>query len=152
MNKLIVPGLSGSFKEVYMNYKKKIFSLVFGGLMVGSGLVLDASAQRSSGASVQRISKRPVAVRRVYYRDPFWRSRNWGYGFYDPFWGSPFAYDTRSRKERLQDELADDRRDLRKSAEKYRKDGVISAKEQKKLNDKQEDIRELQLKLSDYND
>jgi hypothetical protein len=134
-----------------MNYKKKIFALVFGGLMLGSGMVLDASAQRTSGASVQKITKRPIVVRRVYYRDPFWRSRHWGYGFYDPFWG-PTAYDSRSRKERLQDELAEDRRDLRKNAEKYRKDGVISAKEQKKLNDKQEDIRELHLKLSDYGD
>lgn len=134
-----------------MNYKKTIFSLVFGGLMIGSGFVLDASAQRTSGASVQKITKRPVTVRRVYYRDPFWRSRHWGYGYYDPFWGSPYMYDSRSRKERLQDELAENRQDLRKKAEKYRKDGVISEKEQKKLNDKQEDIRELQMKLSDYN-
>lgn len=60
-------------------------------------------------------------------------------------------YDMRSRKERLQDELAENRHDLRKKVEKYRKDGVISEKEQKKLNDKQGDIRELQMKLSDYN-
>lgn len=135
-----------------MNYKKKIFSLVFGGLLVGSGLVLDASAQRTSGVSVQRVTKRPTTVRRVYYRDPFWRTRGWGYGFYAPFWGSPYMYDNRSRKERLQDELASNRRDLRKSAEKYRKDGVITEKEQRKLNDKQEDVRKVQQKLADYDE
>ena len=102
--------------------------------MLGVGFVYEASAQR-------RIVtvRRPVIVRSYIYRDPFWRSRYYS-GFYDPYYYSPYL---RHQEQRyyLERELAGNRRELSEHLRKYRADGVITAKEQRELDDDYRDVR-----------
>jgi len=120
-----------------MKYGKKILTIIFAVLVLSAGLVLEASAQRR-GVYIQRTTSRPVIVRRYIYRDPFWRSRYYS-GFYDPFYYSPYL---RHQEQRyyLQRELAGNRRELAEHQRKYRADGVITAKEQRELEDDYRDV------------
>ena len=117
-----------------MRYRNKILSLGFMIFMLGVGFVYEASAQR-------RIVtvRRPVIVRSYIYRDPFWRSRYYS-GFYDPYYYSPYL---RHQEQRyyLERELAGNRRELSEHLRKYRADGVITAKEQRELDDDYRDVR-----------
>ena len=119
-----------------MKYRRIILTTAFTLMMLAGGLVSEASAQRV--VYVQR----PVIVRSYIYRDPFWRTRYYGYSpFYDSYYyQSPYERYL-ERRYYLQQELAGNRRELAKHQRKYRADGVITAKEQRELDD---DIRDVQ--------
>ena len=123
--------------------------------VIVGGLAVDASAQRSGSVTVQRTTTRPVVVRRVIYRDPFWRSRYWGYSrfydpFYDPYYYSPYLR-YQDQKIRLQNELAGNRRELAEHLRQYRADGVITAKEERELADDRKDVRKSEIRLRQFN-
>ena len=135
-----------------MKYAKSAILSVFAILMFGGALALDASAQTRGNAVVVR---RPVVVRRVVTR-PYWgwglyrgyRNPYWGYsGFYDPYYDSPYLR-YQEQKFYLERELAGNQRELAKHQEKYRRDGVITAKEQRELEDDVKDVRNARAKLS----
>jgi hypothetical protein len=119
-----------------MKYRRIILTTAFALMMLAGGLIGEASAQRV--VYVQR----PVIVRSYIYRDPFWRTRYYGYSpFYDSYYyQSPYERYL-ERRYYLQQELAGNRRELAKHQRKYRADGVITAKEQRELDD---DIRDVQ--------
>ena len=119
-----------------MKYRRIILTTAFTLMMLAGGLVSEASAQRV--VYVQR----PVIVRSYIYRDPFWRTRYYGYSpFYDSYYyRSPYERYL-ERRYYLQRDLAGNRRELAKHQRKYRADGVITAKEQRELDD---DIRDVQ--------
>ena len=76
------------------------------------------------------------------------------YGFYDPFY-DPYYYDPYLQAQRekyyLQEDVKDKRKDLAKHQEKYRSDGVLTAKEQEKLVKDQEKYNKAVRKLNDFN-
>lgn len=119
-----------------MKYRRIILTTAFTLMMLAGGLVSEASAQRV--VYVQR----PVIVRSYIYRDPFWRTRYYGYSpFYDSYYyQSPYERYL-ERRYYLQRDRAGNRRELAKHQRKYRADGVITAKEQRELDD---DIRDVQ--------
>ncbi|MEO8647549.1 MAG: hypothetical protein ABI539_00140 [Acidobacteriota bacterium] len=88
--------------------------------------------------SVRGRTQRPIIIRRVYYR-PFWRHNFWG-GFYDPYWNSPYLR-YKEQEYYLRRELEGNQRELRKHQEKYRADGVITAKERNELADDVTDVQ-----------
>jgi hypothetical protein len=138
-----------------MRLSSKILTLIFSIFVIVGGLAVSASAQRSGSVTVQRTTTRPVVVRRVIYRDPFWRSRYWGYSrfydpFYDPYYYSPYLR-YQDQKIRLQNELAGNRRELAQHLSKYRADGVITAKEERELADDHKDVRNSELRLRQFN-
>jgi DNA-binding LacI/PurR family transcriptional regulator len=121
-----------------MKYGKKFLTIIFVMFLLGVGLTYEASAQR-------RVVRRPVIVRTYVYRDPFWRSR-----YYDPFYSSFYSSPYRRYQEQryyLQRELAGNQRELAEHLRKYRADGVITAKEQRELNDDYKDVRNSREKL-----
>ncbi len=115
---------------------KRFLTLVFMMFMLGAGLTYEASAQRR-GRSVN--GQRPVIVRTYVYRDPFWRSRYWGWP-YDSYYYSPYM---RAQEQRyyLRRDLAGNRRELAEHQRKYRADGVITEKERRELEDDIKDVR-----------
>jgi len=120
-----------------MKLRKKFLTIAFAMFMLAVGFTYEASAQTRRIVTVQR----PVIVRQYVYRDPFWRSRYWGYSpFYDSFYASPYM---RYREQRfyLERELAGNRRELAEHQRKYRADGVITAKEARELEDDIRDVR-----------
>lgn len=132
-----------------MKYIKRAIISAFAVLMFGGALALDASAQ-SRGTAVQR----PVVVRRAIVRRPYWGYRSyWGRGFYDPFWDS-YYYSPylryQDQKYRLESEVRGNQRELREHQEKYRADGVITAKEQRELDDDIKDVRNSKARLSKF--
>jgi len=126
-----------------MKFGKKLLTIAFAMFMLAVGFTYEASAQRRRVVTVQR----PVVVRSYVYRDPFWRSRYYGYSpFYDSYYQSPYQ---RYQEQRyyLQRELAGNQRELAKHQRKYRADGVITAKERRELEDDIKDVRESMQKL-----
>lgn len=138
-----------------MTFSRKFLTLIFAMFMLAGGLVVSAEAQtRRGGVTVTRTTNRPVVVRR-YYRNPYWGSRYWGYSryydpFYDPYYYSPYLR-YQDQKVRLQNELAGNRRELAEHLRKYRADGVITAKEQRELDDDRKDVRNSELRLRQFN-
>lgn len=132
-----------------MKYTRKLFTVFFAiVLLIGSTAVF-ADAQRRGG----RVVKRPVIVRHYHVRhDPFWRWNSW----YNPYFGDPYFYDPylRERRQRyyLENELRGNRKELRKHIEKFNADGVITAKEQRELEDDYRDVEKAERKLADFND
>lgn len=138
-----------------MRLSSKFLTLIFAMFMLAGGLVMSAEAQTRGGVTVTRTTTRPVVVRRVIYRDPFWRSRYWGYSryydpFYDPYYYSPYLR-YQDQKIRLQNELAGNRRELAEHLRKYRADGVITAKEERELADDRKDVRNSEIRLRQFN-
>lgn len=117
---------------------RKILTIGLAMLMLSAGFVYEASGQ------TRRVIRRPVIVRQYVYRDPFWRTRY--YGYYDPYYYSPYLR-YQDQRYRLEQELAGNRRELNEHLRKYRADGVITAKEQRELNDDYKDVRESTLRL-----
>jgi len=133
-----------------MKYSKHIFITFFATLLLGSALVLETQAQSRRTVVVQR----PVVVNRVITRRPFWRYRSyrpyWGYsGFYDPYHYSPYLRYA-EQKYYLERELRGNQRELAEHQEKYRADGVISAKEQRELEDDIRDVQRAKANLSRF--
>jgi hypothetical protein len=132
-----------------MRLRNKFLSLIFAMFVVIGGLaVSSASAQTRGSVTVQR----PIVVRTVVYRRPYY-NRYWGSRFYDPFYdpyySSPYLR-YKDREYSLRSELAGNRRELQKHLEKYRADGVITAKEQRELNDDYKDVANSQRKLRSF--
>jgi hypothetical protein len=112
-----------------MKYGKKFLTIAFAMFMLAAGLTYEASAQRRV-ATVRR----PVIVRNYVYRDPFWRTRYYYDPFYSSYYYSPYLQYQEQRFQ-LQRELAGNQRELAEHLRKYRADGVITAKEQRELDD-----------------
>lgn len=136
-----------------MRLRNKILSLIFAMFVVLGGLaVSSASAQTRGSVTVQR----PIVVRTAIHRRPYW-NRYWGGGFYDPFYDpfygsyyrSPYLQ-AKDREYSLRSELAGNRRELAQHLEKYRADGVITAKEQRELDDDYKDVRNSESKLRSF--
>ncbi len=132
-----------------MKYVKRAIISAFAVLMFTGGLALDASAQ-TRGRAVVRGGQRPVIVRRVvrpYWR---WRSPYWGYhGYYDPYYYSPYLR-YQDQKFYLERDLRGNERELAEHQEKYRADGVITAKERKELEDDIKDVRNSRARLNSF--
>ena len=132
-----------------MRLRNKFLSLVFAMFVVIGGLaVSSASAQTSGSVTVQR----PIVVRTVVYRRPYF-NRYWGSRFYDPFYDSYYYSPYLRYKDQeysLRSELAGNRRELQKHLEKYRADGVITAKEQRELDDDRKDVANSERKLRQF--
>src|SRR5438309_9334482 len=126
-----------------MRYKNLFLTLVFPLFLVGGAFFTNASAQR-----------RIVVYRPVYTR-PY---LGWGWGFhrgyYDPFWADIYKtpYE-RYLEERYyaQQDLQHNQKELAKHREKYAKDGIITAKEQRKLQDDAMDIAKARARLAQLN-
>lgn len=135
-----------------MKYIKTAIISAFAILMFGGALALDTSAQTRSRGNVagRTVVVRPVIVRRPYYgyRSRFYNPY-WGYGFYDPYFDSPYLR-YQDQKFRLQQELRGNERELAQHQEKYRADGVITAKEQRELQDDVEDVQESRARLNRF--
>ena len=131
-----------------MKFGKKILTIAFAMFMLAVGFTYEASAQRRR---VVTVVQRPVIVRNYVYRDPFWRSRYYGYSpFYDSYYyQSPYQ---RYQEQRyyLQRELAGNQRELAEHQRKYRADGVITAKERRELEDDIKDVRESTMRLRSF--
>lgn len=131
-----------------MKYGKNILTVVFAVLMLTGGLALEGSAQRR-GRVIVRPTTRPIIVRRYIYRDPFWYDRYYGSGFYDPYLYDPY-YRARQQRYYLERELAGNRRELAEHQRKYRADGLITAKEQRELDDDYRDVANAAARLRRY--
>ena len=127
-----------------MKFGKKVLTIAFAALMLAAGLVYEASAQTRRVVAVRR----PVIVRSYVYRDPFWRSRYYS-PFYEPYYYSPYL---RYQEPRfyLQRELAGNQRELAEHRRKYSRDGVITAKERRELEDDIKDVRESTVRLRNF--
>jgi hypothetical protein len=124
-----------------MRYKNLVLTLVFALFLVGGAFFTNASAQRR-----RVIVYRPIIT------------RPWGWGFhryyYDPFWADMYKtpYE-RYQEERYyaQRELAGNERELAKHREKYARDGVITAKERRELEDDVRDVAKARARLAQLN-
>jgi hypothetical protein len=126
-----------------MNFKKLFLTLVF-------ALIFSAGAfVSSSHAQTRLVIRRPVVYRSVYYR-PFGFHRY----YYDPFWADMYKtpYE-RYLEERYyaQNELSGNQRELAKHQEKYSRDGVITAKERRELEDDVRDVAKARARLNQLN-
>lgn len=133
-------------KEAIMKYRNKILTIAFVMFMLAVGFTYETTAQTRR---VVRV-KRPVIVRNYVYSDPFWRSRYYGYSpFYDSFYQSPYQRYAEQRYY-LARELAGNRRELAEHQRKYSRDGVITAKERRELEDDIKDVRNSTQKLRSF--
>lgn len=131
-----------------MEYLRRSLIGIFAVLMLAGGLIISAEAQ-TRRTIIRQPVYRPVIVRRVYYRNPFWYRR-----YYDPFYAdlykSPYEryLENRWYAER---ELAGNQRELAKHREKYAADGVITAKERRELDDDIRDVQKARARLNKLN-
>ncbi|HEY8559193.1 MAG TPA: hypothetical protein VIL74_02235 [Pyrinomonadaceae bacterium] len=130
-----------------MNFTKKLLTLAFAMILLGGLAAISVSAQTRGG----RVIRRPVVVRQYYVRPyPYWYRNYWGYsGFYDPYYYDPY-YEARRQQYYLERELSGNKEELRKHLQKYRADGVITAKEREELNDDYRDVEKAQRKLNEF--
>ena len=127
-----------------MKYKKLFLTLAFALFLFGGAFVANTEAQ-------SRRVIRPVVVYRSIYARPYW-----GYSryYYDPFYAdmykSPYE---RYLEERYyaQNQLRHDQKVLAKNREKYARDGVITAKEQRKLADDVSDLQKSRQRFAQLN-
>ena len=114
--------------------------------MLAGGFISEAMAQRR----VVYV-RRPVVVRNYVYRDPFWRTRYYGYSpFYNSYYYQSPYEQYQERMYYLRRELAGNQRELAEHQRKYRADGVITAKEARELADDIKDVRESTARLRSY--
>lgn len=130
-----------------MRLRSKFLSLIFAMFVVIGGLAVSSASAQSRGSGT--TAQRPIVVRTVVYRRPYY-NRYWRSRFYDPFYDSyyysPYLR-VKDQEYRLRSELAGNRRELQKHLEKYRADGVITAKEQRELDDDYKDVANSERKL-----
>lgn len=132
-----------------MKHTKKLVTLFFATILLIGTMVIVASAQRRGKVRIYR----PVAVGSYYYgySNP-WYWNSWA----NPWYGDPSFYDPyyRERQQRsyLNRRVRGDRKDLRKSIEKYNADGVLTDKERRKLEDKYQDVEKSERKLREFNE
>ena len=127
-----------------MRLRSKLLSLVFAMFVIVGGLAVS-----SASAQTRTAIQRPIVVRTVVYRRPYY-NRYWGSRFYDPFYSSyyysPYLR-VKDQEYSLRSELAGNRRELQQHLEKYRADGVITAKEERELADDRKDVANSEYKL-----
>jgi hypothetical protein len=127
-----------------MRLRSKLLSLVFAMFVIVGGLAVS-----SASAQTRTTVQRPIVVRTVVYRRPYY-NRYWGSRFYDPFYSSyyysPYLR-VKDQEYSLRSELAGNRRELQQHLEKYRADGVITAKEERELADDRKDVANSEYKL-----
>ena len=130
-----------------MRLRSKFLSLIFAMFVVIGGLAVSSASAQSRGSGT--TAQRPIVVRTVVYRRPYY-NRYWGSRFYDPFYDSyyysPYLR-VKDQEYRLRSELAGNRRELQKHLERYRADGVITAKERRELDDDYKDVANSERKL-----
>ena len=127
-----------------MGLRSKLLSLVFAMFVIVGGLAVS-----SASAQTRTTVQRPIVVRTVVYRRPYY-NRYWGSRFYDPFYDSYYYSPYLRIKDQeysLRSELAGNRRELQQHLEKYRADGVLTAKEQRELADDRKDVANSEYKL-----
>lgn len=126
-----------------MRYRKLFLTLVF-------ALFLTAGAFVSSGEAQVRRTVRPVVVYRPIYTRPYWGYRR----YYDPFWRdfykTPYERYLEERYYAMR-ELRGNQRELAEHREKYSRDGVITAKEQRELDDDVRDVAKARARLARLN-
>ena len=127
-----------------MRLRSKLLSLVFAMFVIVGGLAVS-----SASAQTRTTVQRPIVVRTVVYRRPYY-NRYWGSRFYDPFYSSyyysPYLR-VKDQEYSLRSELAGNRRELQQHLEKYRADGLITAKEERELADDRKDVANSEYKL-----
>jgi hypothetical protein len=127
-----------------MRLRSKLLSLVFAMFVIVGGLAVS-----SASAQTRTTVQRPIVVRTVVYRRPYY-NLYWGSRFYDPFYSSyyysPYLR-VKDQEYSLRSELAGNRRELQQHLEKYRADGVITAKEERELADDRKDVANSEYKL-----
>ena len=130
-----------------MKFTNKILTLVFAMVLLTGLAAISVSAQSRGG----RGYRRPVVVRQYYVRpNPFWYRHYRGYSsYYDPYFYDPYL-NARRQLYYLERELNGNKAELRKHLEKYRADGVITAKEREELNDDYRDVEKAQRKLNEF--
>lgn len=130
-----------------MKYSGKLFTLFFVAFLFIGAAAISTSAQRRGTV---RVYRRPVVVRPYYYYSPFSYWNYWG----NPYFGDPYFYDPylNARRQRyyLQEELRGNKRELQKHLEKYKADGVITAKERRELDDDYRDVERATRKLREF--
>jgi hypothetical protein len=128
-----------------MRYKNLFLTLVFALFLIGGAFFTNTQAQ----------SRRHVYIYRPVYTHPYF-GWGWGFhrGFYDPFWADMYQtpYE-RYLEERYYAErdLRHEQKELAKHQEKYAKDGIITEKERKKLNDDVKDLAKARERLAELN-
>ena len=129
-----------------MKFTNKLLTLVFAMVLLTGLAAISVSAQSRGG----RIIRRPVIVRQYYVPNPYWYRNYWGYDYYDPYFYDPYLNERR-QKYYLERELSGNREELRKHLEKYKADGVLTAKEQAELADDYRDVEKAQRNLNKFN-
>ena len=125
-----------------MRYKNLFLTLVFALFLVGGAFFTNASAQR-----------RLIVYRPVYTR-PF--LGGWGFHryYYDPFWADMYKtpYE-RYLEERYyaQSAVNHDQKVLAEHREKYARDGFLTDKERRKLQDDVKDLAKSRARLAQLN-
>ena len=113
-------------------------------------LFLSAGAFVSSTEAQVRRVVRPVVVYRPIYARPYWGYRRYYDPFYSSFYQTPYE---RYQEERYyaQRELSGNQRELAEHQEKYSRDGVITAKERRELEDDVRDVAKARQRLANLN-
>jgi hypothetical protein len=119
-----------------------MLTLVFAIVFLTGLAVLDTSAQTRGTRQIRR----PVIIRQYYVRpDPFWYWDYYDRGYYyDPY------LEVRRQQSYLERELRGNQEELRKHLQKYRADGVITAKEREELEDDYRDIERARRNLNQF--
>ena len=126
-----------------LQFRKTILMTLLAGLLIAMGTVL-ASAQRVTGG---QLPPRPIIIRQYYFYDPFRRFDD--YYYYDRYALDPY-YRERRRRANLRDEVREAREELNERMAEYRADGVITAKEQRRLDEAQEELNDAIRELEEY--
>jgi hypothetical protein len=128
-----------------MKYTGKILTIAFAMVLLIGSAAIAAQAQRRT---VTRVVVRPVVVRPYYGYRRYWNR------WYNPYYDSFYFYDPYLEAQRqrnyLQNELNGNQKELRKHLEKYRADGVITAKEREELNDDYRDVEKAKRNLAAF--
>ena len=122
-----------------MRYKKLFLTLVFALFLTGGAFFTNASAQRR------------VFIHRPVYSRPFFGFRHF---YYDPFWAdmykSPYEQYLEERYY-AQNAVAHDQKVLAEHREKYGRDGILTDKERRKLQDDIKDLAKSRARLAQLN-
>jgi len=125
-----------------MRYKNIFLTLVFALFLVGGVFFTNASAQR------RVIVYRPIISR------PYYRGLGFHRYYYDPFWADMYKtpYE-RYLEERYyaQSAVAHDQKVLAEHREKYARDGYLTDKERRKLQDDVKDLAKSRARLAQLN-
>jgi hypothetical protein len=111
-----------------MRYVKHLSLTIIAIILLSTAFATSASAQRGRHGTKQRV---------IVYVNPFYNS--WYDPFYDPYYYNPYYRERRNRYY-LEQELRGNERELAKHREKYNRDGVITAKERRELDDDIKDV------------